>query len=63
MTTALTYDFQDHDRGKRLDVVLAENSLAQSDTSERPYRHDAVLIGVIVEFPAYKIKGKDQAWL
>ena len=63
MTTALTYDFQDHDRGKRLDVVLAREFPSLSRTRVKGLIATGKLLidGVTVEFPAYKIKGKDLA--
>ena len=62
MTTALTYDFQDHDRGKRLDVVLAREFPSLSRTRVKGLIATGKLLidGVVVEFPAYKIKGKEE---
>lgn len=62
-TQRLTYDFQDMDRGKRLDQVLAREFPALSRTRLKGLIATGKLLidGRVVEFPAYKVKAKDLA--
>lgn len=63
MSAPLNYDFQDHDRSKRLDVVLAREFPMLSRTRIKGLIATGKLSidGVSIDFPAYKIKGKDLA--